>query len=165
MPTPGPEERLLEILRIGRGGLLLIDTAPLIYLLGEPGRRRSFMEALVAAGRAGSLRLGASVLAWTELLRKPLAAGDHAGAAACRRLLAEEAGLRIYPVDVAVAEEAARLLGLSPRLGLPDAVHLATALVAGAGAILGNDGAWLPALAGNGPRVVFLDEAAAEFEA
>jgi predicted nucleic acid-binding protein len=166
------------------GDLVLLDSAPLIYFLeAEAGKAPPEAEAsraklvgdFLEAAHAGGIRLVASTLAWTEILRGPLAIADRLRAEAGRRLLAASPFLCLEPVDVAIAEEAAGLLALFPggsgrRLELADSLHLATAIVLGAAAILTNDGAWADILAlrsdtqakkgkGRGlPRVLLLDE-------
>lgn len=154
-------------LGLRRGDLVLFDTAPLIYLIeggategkfreNIPGStreadRRSVSRFFASAARAGDLRLAASALAWTECLAGPLAEGDRGRADQFRQVLADSTFIRVEAVDVAVAEEAACLIGRSPRggrsgLGFADCVHLATAVVIGAAAVLTNDEAWRSAV-------------------
>lgn len=156
----------LAALGLGPGDLVLVDSGPLIYLSGPSGRRRETVEAFFEAAKAGGLGLVASTLAWTEVLRGCLAPGDRDAAEAARRLLADSARIRLEPLDVAVAEEAATLLAVC-RIELADAVHVATAIVSGARALLTNDEAWR-GLALDGrkkggrglPRVLLVDELA-----
>ena len=150
-------------LDLPEGCLVLVDAGPLVYYLEEgPGSPRgSVFASFAAAARAGSLRLAASALAWTELLAGALAKGDAAGAGACRSLLADSSLIRIEPIEVSIAEGAALLLASTrPRLGLADAFHIATAASIGAGAVLTNDEAWrrVPGC----PRVLLVDELAFE---
>jgi predicted nucleic acid-binding protein len=123
------------------GSLVLVDAAPLVYLVEGQGPRRAAVEGFLELARARSFRLAASTLVWTELLEGPLRSGDAALAERYRILLSDYSRLVLIPVDVAVAEEAARLAALRG-LGVADAVHVATAIVAGAKAVLGNDEAW-----------------------
>jgi len=155
---PGIAE-LPDLLGLGPGELLFVDSAPLIYLVEGEGRRRVAMAALYGAAGRGELRLAASVLAWTELLRK---ADKGEKSLSLRRLLADSSRLVLLPIDVAVADGAATLLrgALRPGPSLPDALHLASALVAGAAAILTNDTAFR-SFAPRGLRIIILDELAA----
>ena len=164
---PGPGR--LE-LGLRRGDLVLVDTAPLVYLVeggpsrggaAAPDRRADAAGAFFAAAEAGGLRLAASALAWTELLAKPLREGDEALADRFRSFLADSKRLYLAPVDAAIADAAAALRGRR-RLELADAVQIATALVLGAAAVLTNDEAWrrVP----DCPRVILLDELAFELE-
>ena len=71
-------------------------------------------------------------------------------------------GPRVAPVDVAIADAAAdilrdRALVRPDELSLPDAVHLASAFVTGADAVITNDSAWID-LAPRGLRVIILDD-------
>ncbi|RMF87575.1 MAG: type II toxin-antitoxin system VapC family toxin, partial [Nitrospirae bacterium] len=79
-----------------------------------------------------------SALAVTELLTGPLRQGDEGLATEYRRWLAAFPNLEVVPVGVEIAETAARLRA---RHGIrtPDALHLATALVAGADAFVTAD--------------------------
>jgi predicted nucleic acid-binding protein len=173
----------LADLGLQKGDLVLLDSTSLVYLLeggtGEVAgkRRHATVRDFVDAARGGGIDLVASTLAWTEVLRGPLARGDAAQAAAARRLLSDSATIRLEAPDVAVAEEAAALIspggGAGGSPGLADAVHLATAMVLGAAAVLTNDGAWravleraVPAMGRGGtkgrglPRVLLVDELA-----
>ncbi len=142
------------------GASILLDASPLIYLVeGSPSRRRAVESFLADAAGAGH-RLVASTLVWTELLHKPLASGDAALAGRYRSLLADSDRLALAPVDVAVAEEAARLRALG-RLQLADAIHLATAVVLRVDAILGNDERWK--LVPGCPPLILVDELAFDF--
>lgn len=143
----------LRSLGLKTGDLVLLDTAPLVYLIeGAPtDRDRSrVVEFFADRGRSGDLRLTASVLVWTEGLAGPLELGDLRRAEAMRIALSNSATLVLEPLDVSIAEEAARLLALrsgagkTPRrlLEFADAIHLATAATRGAAAVLTNDGAW-----------------------
>lgn len=159
------------------GDLVLLDSSPLIYL-SDPSAaaargadRADAVRAFLDAARSGGVRLAASTLAWTECLAGPHKAGDAARADGIRAALTADSRVVFEPVDIAVAEEAARLGALAPALGLADAVHLATAAVIGAAAVLTNDEAWRRVAAaagrepGTGParayrslRVLLVDE-------
>ncbi len=135
---------------------LFVDTSCLVYLLesgGVSNRGRVVASALDAAHRGG-VRVVASVIAWTELLA---GASGAASRDAARAFLADSSKVELEPVDVAVADEAARLRNCC-RLPLADALQIATAIVAKADAVLTNDEAWraIPAC----PRALILDELA-----
>lgn len=160
---------MIDLLALGfkSGDLVLVDAGPLIYLSGESaGRRKETVEAFFEAARAVGLNLAASTLVWTEILRGCLASGDRLAAESARRLLADSTRIRLEPLDVAVAEEAAALLAAG-RIEMADAIHIATAIVAGAKALLTNDEAWRDLAedrekkGGRGlPRVLLVDELA-----
>jgi len=149
------------------GSLVLVDSSALVYLVeGQPGStRRGTVEAFMAQAAARDCSLVASTLVWTELLEKPLGAGDGELAAAYRRLLSDSGRIRLSVVDVAIAERAAALSASLPqalrrKFSLADLVHIATAQTLGAAAILGNDGTWraLPSC----PPLLLVDELAFE---
>jgi predicted nucleic acid-binding protein len=128
-----------------KGSRILLDTAPLIYFVEAAEKSQSLVSAataLFAALRDEGFELCASTLLWTELLEGPLASGDARLADRYRALLADSNFVRLIPLDVAIAEESARLMAsplLKGRLALADSVHLATAIVEGAQALLTND--------------------------
>lgn len=145
------------------GSTVLVDSSALVYLVegAEGSPRRSAVERFFARAEAGSPRLVASTIAWLELLEKPLAAGDGALADRYRALLADSSRIELRVVDVAVAEGAAALSASLPpelrrRLSHADLVHMATAILLGATAILGNDEAWrsVPGC----PALILVDE-------
>lgn len=132
-------------LGLEKGSLILLDTAPLVYLVEAGGgseRRARAARGLFAALRDEGFELCASTLLWTELLAGPLARGDSSLAERYRALLADSSFARLLPLDAAIAEEAARLASsplLKGRLALADSIHLATAAVEGARGLLTND--------------------------
>lgn len=149
------------------GDLVLVDAGPLIYLSGDSaGRRGETVEAFFETAKSEGLGLVASTLVWTEVLRGCLASGDGPAAETARGLLADSTRIRLEPLDVAVAEEAAVLLAAG-RVELADAIHIATAFVTGAKALLTNDEAWRDLVRDRGkkggrglPRVLLVDELA-----
>jgi predicted nucleic acid-binding protein len=129
--------------------LVLVDSSALVYLIeGAPGSpRRSAVELFFEAAAARHWRVIASTLIWAELLEKPLAAGSPELAARYRGVLCDSSRIELNVVDVAVAERAAALFAsfspsLRRALSPADVLHIATAIVAGAAAVFGNDEAW-----------------------
>ena len=152
-------------LGLGPGALVLLDSNPLIYRVeGGTAARAGVLDLFLEAAGRGRIGLVASTLVWTEVLTRPQALEDKAVADSYRRILADSSRLVLAALDVAIAEETARLLGRGlGRLGLADAVHLATARIRGVAAILTNDSAWRdraldkdPGL----PRILLVDELA-----
>ena len=82
----------------------------------------------------------ASAIVLTEILVVCLREGNETRVQAYRTLLLETENLQVVPVDVAIAEEAARLRA-AYNLKTPDALMIATALQAGCEAFLTNDDA------------------------
>jgi len=152
------------------GCLVLVDSSALIYLVEEAASspRRAAVEGFFADAAASEARLVASTIAWAELLASPLARGDRELADGYRRLLSDSSRIVLREADVAVAEGAAALSASLPpaqrrSLSSNDFLHIATALVLGADAVLTNDEAWrsVPRC----PRVLLVDELAAGLEA
>lgn len=82
-----------------------------------------------------------SALIEAELLVRPQRANDTEAIEKIAGLLAED-GIRVVNVDRRIARRAARLRA-QKRLGLADAIIIATAIEAGCDAVVGNDRQWL----------------------
>jgi predicted nucleic acid-binding protein len=109
-------------------GPLVLDADVLIaFLDAADAQHETAVDALrprLATGQR--ILIAASVYA--EILVRPLQRGsDHAVVA-----FIEAIGATIVPIDRAIARRAAQLRGAHRSLRLPDAISLATALVAGA---------------------------------
>ena len=117
------------------GALVLVDTAPIIYVLeGHPQFAARFTP-LFERHAAGGLQLAVSSVTLSEVLAGPLAAGEEAIARRYRSML-ESWGVVDLTADI--AEQAARARALY-RLKLPDAVQIATALAINADALVTHD--------------------------
>lgn len=111
-----------------------------IYWLepGQPERHRFLEEQVFRPLVDGSLRAVTSAVTLTELLVPYFLRGETEQAELLRRTLDSNPGLAILEVDSRVAVRAAELrarLQIKPM----DALHVATAIVAGAEAFLTND--------------------------
>lgn len=123
--------------------LVAIDTNVLIYYLdGDGDRRPAWVErelfGVLGAGEPAARRVVFSTVGLAEVLTGVARRFPGASLEPYELALAGLPGLTIVPVDRNVAREAARVRG---RFGmrLPDAIHVATAVVAGADAFLTND--------------------------
>jgi len=145
------------------GALVLVDSSSLVYLVeeGERSPRRAVAARFLDAAARGDLAIAVSAVAWAELLEGPLRSGDDELAARYRSLLADSSRIRVEPVDVAIAEEAA-MLRARRDLGLADSLHIATARILRTSAVLTNDEQWraVPEC----PRVILVDELAATLD-
>lgn len=115
-----------------------LDSNILIYLLDDTGHLGELAGALVDAIDDGRLDGMIASIGIVEALTGPARSGDGA---AFERAADEIRSLRVDVVglDASIAEDAARLRGGQPRLGLQDAVHLASARAVKATAFITND--------------------------
>ena len=114
------------------------DADVLIYAAaaGHPlGRRVRDLFPAEATSRTGAVAGIGSVLLIPELLSKPLRDGADSEVEALAALLGR---LDLRPVDEAIAQLAASL-GSTHKLRAADAVHLATAVAAGADQFITNN--------------------------
>lgn len=115
--------------------LLLLDSAPIIYVFdGHPSLSRRF-EPVFAAHDAGRVRFAITSVTIAEVLTGPLKGGDEALA---RRYRAVLESWDVIAIDADIAEGAARLraaLGFK----LADAVQAASALAVNADALVTHD--------------------------
>ncbi len=117
------------------GALLLIDSAPIIYLLeGNPQFAPRFRP-LFEAHAAGRLRFAVTTITVAEVLTGPLQAGNHSLARRYRLLLESWQPIAL---DLSIAERAAGLRA-SYGLKLADAVQTATALEIQADGLVTHD--------------------------
>jgi predicted nucleic acid-binding protein len=115
--------------------LLLIDSAPIIYLLeGHPVLAPVFRP-LFEAHAQRQVRFAVTTLTIAEVLTGPLQSSDEALA---RRYRAALESWQVIDVDPDIAEGAARLR-VSLRLKLADAVQAASALAINATALVTHD--------------------------
>src|SRR5579863_2518602 len=117
------------------GALVLIDSAPIIYVIeGHPKLGPRFRP-LFEAHAAGRLRFAVTTITIAEVLTGPLRANDNALARRYRAILDSWQPIAL---DVDIAESAARLRA-SLRLNLADAVQAASALAINAAALVTHD--------------------------
>lgn len=124
---------------LGDQPLLIVDSAPIIYTLEGHARLAARFAPVFEAADAGAARILISTVTLAEVLAGPLRSGNEALAA--RYLETLTRAWEVMPVDVGVAVEAARIR-TSHRLRLPDAIQVATAIRAGATALVTHDGAF-----------------------
>ena len=115
--------------------LLLIDSAPIIYVLEDHPQFGPRFAPLFAAHASGRLRFAVTTITVAEVLVGPLRAGDDALAQRYRVILES---WRPVALDLEIAASAARLRA-SLRLGLADAVQAASALAINAAALVTHD--------------------------
>ena len=115
--------------------LVVVDSAPLIYLLdGHPAFAPLF-DGLFEAYERGVVRIALSTIAVAEVLAGPFKHGQEALAKRYEKVLAD---FELVPVSQDIAVTAARLRA-GTGLRLPDALQAATALEIGAVALVTHD--------------------------
>jgi predicted nucleic acid-binding protein len=115
--------------------LVLIDSAPIIYVLEGHQKFGPRFKPLFEAHAAGRLRFAITTVTIAEVLTGPLRSHDDALA---RRYRAIFASWQSVALDIDIAESAARLCA-SLRLKLADAVQAASALAINAAALVTHD--------------------------
>jgi predicted nucleic acid-binding protein len=125
----------LDLEGLPEGALLLVDSAPIIYMLEDHPAFMPRFRPLFDAHAAGRLRFAVTTLAIAEVLTGPLKAGDEALARRYRAILDSWGPVAL---DSAITETAARLRA-SLKLKLADAVQAASALAVDAAALVTHD--------------------------
>jgi predicted nucleic acid-binding protein len=121
------------------GKRVYLDTNVFIYALnGFPPYVPLLTELFDAIG-AGSLVAVASELTLAEMLVVPFRRGDTSEEERCRAIFRASPGVELQPVSIAVLEGTARLRAALPALRTPDAIHVATAQLAGCDTFVTND--------------------------
>src|SRR6266498_4592648 len=122
-----------------RSNIIFIDTAPIIYYIEAHPQFGPLICEIVDAFQTGKVNAITSVLTLTEVLSKPIAAGNERLAKKFAEFLRYGKNLSLIEISVSIAERAGRLRGRYPNLKTMDAIQLAVALDAGADAFLTND--------------------------
>jgi predicted nucleic acid-binding protein len=117
------------------GALVVVDTAPIIYLLEGNSKFLPLFMGLFEADAAGELHIAISTITLAEVLTGPLRGGQDALAQRYEKALASYA---VVPVSSTIAALAARMRARYG-LKLPDAIQLATALDLEAVALVTHD--------------------------
>jgi predicted nucleic acid-binding protein len=117
------------------GELVVVDSAPLIYLLDDHPEFAPRFLGLFEMHAAGRLQIAVSSISVTEVLIGPFTHGQDALAKRYEKALS---AFGIVPVTQDIAVTAARLRA-GTGLRLPDALQAATALEIGAVALVTHD--------------------------
>jgi len=125
----------LDLSSLGRGSLVLVDAAPLIYYLEGHPRLGARFKPLFERQEAGEIVFAVATITITEVLTGPLGAGNEPLANRYRKILES---WEVVDLTAEIAENAARFRA-SLRLKLPDAVQLASALAVNADALVTHD--------------------------
>ncbi|HEX5462948.1 MAG TPA: PIN domain-containing protein [Steroidobacteraceae bacterium] len=115
--------------------LLLIDSAPIIYVLEGHPELAAVFRPVFAAHEDGLVRLAVATVTLAEVLTGPLSAGNEV---LTERYRATLKSWFVVDLDAEIAESAARLRAAC-KLKLADAVQAASALAVGADALVTHD--------------------------
>ena len=115
--------------------LLLVDSAPIIYVLEEHSELAPIFRPVFEAHENGLVRLAVTTVTLAEVLTGPLRTGDEVLAERYRSTLKS---WYVVDLDSEIAESAARLRA-SLKLKLADSVQAASALSIGADALVTHD--------------------------
>lgn len=126
---------------IPHGAIVAIDSAPIIYYLENHPKFAERFAPFFEAAEAGDIELAISVITLAEVLAGPLQHGNELLASQYERALTAATGWHVMPVNQQVAVQAARLRA-TYNLRLPDAIQVATAVAAGAHALVTHDKAF-----------------------
>jgi predicted nucleic acid-binding protein len=133
-----PELSMHPIEQLPARGRLLVDTAPIIYLLENHPVFADRYAPLFERAEAGHYELIITTITLAEVLTGPLRTGNETLAERYRTALCESAPFRLIPLSAEVATRAARIRAQT-RLKLPDAIQLATALECGCIGLITHD--------------------------
>lgn len=125
----------LDASLLSPGALVLVDSAPIIYVLEANARFADRFGPLFDRHAQGEIELAVSTITIAEVLTGPLKAGEEALAKRYRAVLE---AWRVVDVSADIAESAARLRGAFG-LKLPDAIQAASALAINAEALVTHD--------------------------
>lgn len=120
---------------LAENALLLVDSAPIIYVLEDHPELASVFRPVFEAHDEGLLRLAVTTVTLAEVLTGPLGARDEVLAERYRATLKS---WFVVDLDAEIAESAARLRAAC-KLKLADAVQAASALAVGADALVTHD--------------------------
>ena len=128
----------LSLAELGDAPVLAVDTAPIIYTLEGHPRFSDRFAPVFAAAEAGRATIVVSTVTLAEVLSGPIRAGNEVLTAQYLHAMTRARGWRVAPLDVETAVESARIRA-TYRLKLPDAIQVATAIRAGADALVTHD--------------------------
>lgn len=133
-PTAGRVEPI-DFSGLPAGGLVLVDTAPIIYVLEQHATLGSRFQPLFERQAAGEIVFAVTTISIVEVISGPLRNGDEALARRCRMVMES---WRVIDLTAEIAESAARFRA-SLKLKLPDAIQVASAIAADADALVTHD--------------------------
>lgn len=131
----------MGVIALPANGTVYLDANSIIYTVELVEPYRTTLQPVWAAARTGSLSIATSDLTLLEVLVKPLKIGNKSMEKDFRSLLQGTSDVRLLTITHPILERAANLRA-STNLKTPDALHAATALVAGCTLFVTNDPAF-----------------------
>ncbi len=125
----------LDVSALPRGALVLVDAAPIIYVLEAHPKYASRFQPLFDRQANGEILFAVATTTIAEVLTGPLGAGDEALA---KRYRAVMESWQVVDLTADIAESAARLRA-SLKLKLADAIQVASAIAVNADALVTHD--------------------------
>lgn len=119
---------------------LFFDTSPIIYYIEAHPQFGPLTKDAVQAFQSGSLTGYSSVITLSEVLAKPIQAGEEALARRFAAFLRAGRNFHLIDVSADIAQRAGALRGKYPALKTVDSIQIASALTIGADGFLTNDG-------------------------
>lgn len=121
-----------------RGGVVGLDTAPLIYFTEGNPSYLHVVEPFFNAMRRREISVVTSVITLLEVLVYPIRRGEVEWIQKYYDILFDTRGLTTIDVTASIAEEGARLRA-THKIQVADSIHMATAIVQEASFFLTND--------------------------
>ncbi len=125
----------LDAASLPHGALVLIDTAPIIYILEAHPKFAARFQPLFDRHAAGEISFAVTTVTLSEVMTGPLGAGEEALAKRYRAVLES---WQVVDFTTDIAESAARLRA-KLKFKLPDAIQVASALAINADALVTHD--------------------------
>jgi predicted nucleic acid-binding protein len=125
----------LDATALRDGALVLVDSAPIIYILEAHAKFAAHFAPLFQRHADGEILLAVTTVTLAEVLTGPLKAGEEALAKRYRAVLE---AWQVVDFTGDIAESAARLRG-KYALRLPDAIQVASALSINADVLVTHD--------------------------
>jgi predicted nucleic acid-binding protein len=124
---------------LGQINTVFIDTAPIIYYIEAHPQFGPLAKEVISALQSGELIAFSSVITLTEVLPKPIEAGNEKLAKRFAEFLKYGKSFSLIEISADIAERAGRLRGKYPNLRTLDAIQISAAIDIGADAFLTND--------------------------
>ncbi|HLE66787.1 MAG TPA: PIN domain-containing protein [Burkholderiales bacterium] len=125
----------LDLSALPQGALVLVDAAPIIYVLEAHPKLASRFQALFERQASGDIVFAVATTTIAEVLTGPLGAGEEALA---KRYRAVMESWQVVNLTADIAESAARFRA-SLKLRLADAIQVASAIAINADALVTHD--------------------------